>query len=168
MISEMERAFCKSTTDGAEPWMSTGRFYKLMGAAQAIPGPIGITFGCLLRYKARGFSGALVSILAVLIPPTIIIAAFLVYQPLSTNEYIQYFFEGFFAFIPAIVGIILVKMLKSRRWNWWSLLLLALGTGAFIIWPRLTLPIFMIISGFAWLGGRISSPPKPNGESGEA
>lgn len=126
-------------------WISEDDMLDIAAIAQSSPGAIAVNAAILLGYKVAGFSGALVSILASILPPFIIISiisAF--YNAFSNNVIIRALLKGMQAGIAAVVLDVAIGMagniIKTKKGI--SILIMI---GAFIATFIFDINIFIIV-----------------------
>ncbi len=102
--------------------MDSEELADLMGLASAMPGPIGVLGAYALGFKVRGWRGALVGALGIVVPPFLIV---LFLSPLvlkySDIPAVAGFFKGVLAGVGAIIALMVARDLnKTLRilWNW--------------------------------------------------
>ena len=92
----------------------------LMAIAQSAPGAIAVNASILVGYKIGGVLGALISILATVIPPFVIISVIShFYIAFRDNRYVSLVMGGMIAGVAAVVADLVISMawdiLKRKR-----------------------------------------------------
>lgn len=96
---------------------------NLIAIAQSAPGPIAVNTSILIGYKLKGVRGALVSTLATVLPPLLIISVIsFFYIQFQSNQVIQSALLGMRGSISAIMGYAVFSMGKNtlRNHPWFS------------------------------------------------
>ena len=84
--------------------------------AQASPGAIAVNLATLSASKIRGIKGLIVSLVATVLPPLIIIGLVsLVYQDLIQNAVVLALFKGMEAGVAASILVLVIDMYKDLR-----------------------------------------------------
>ncbi len=113
-------------------WITEQEMLDFTAIAQSAPGAIAVNASLLLGYHLAGFSGALTTIIATILPPLVILSLLSFgYSAFAQNHFIQSILQGMQAGVAAIIVDIVISMagtfIKSKKII--SLLLMA---GAFI------------------------------------
>lgn len=88
-------------------WLKDDEFGETLAIANALPGPIATKMAAYLGYQQKGVSGAIVAVLAHILPSSIAIIALLsVVQFLSTSKIIT----GMIAAVTPVVAVMLGTM----------------------------------------------------------
>lgn len=124
-------------------WFAHDEFFDQFTLAQSAPGPFALNTAVFVGYKMRGWWGALVSVLGVVIPSFVIIlliAVFLVGY--KDNPYVKAAFDGM---RPAVVALIVWPFIKLfRKLTWWQMLI-AIAVAVAIWWLGLS-PIYLLLA----------------------
>ncbi|QTA37964.1 chromate transporter [Thermosipho ferrireducens] len=113
-------------------FMKEKEFIDLLSIAQALPGPISVNVSILVGEHLFGIFGAVISVVAVLTPPILVIMGVgLVLSEFSSNIYVKHFFEGVYGAIIGLVAGVLYTIVKTQKWNRKKALLIV---SAFIIY----------------------------------
>jgi len=87
-------------------WIEAQDFVNIVSISQMTPGPIGINAATFVGFTTKGYLGAIVaSISVVLIPFILVIIISVFYDKYKQNRIIQYILKGI---RPACVGLILI------------------------------------------------------------
>ena len=101
-------------------WIDDDEMLDLAAIAQSSPGAIAVNASILVGYKAAGVPGAIISILATIIPPFIIISIISgFYIAFRDNRYVSLIMEGMLVAVAAVLADLVISMawdiLKKRR-----------------------------------------------------
>jgi chromate transporter len=114
-------------------WVSREDFDTIMAAATLVPGPSFVALGGLVGYRLRGAVGSLVSMTALLLPSTVLVAAAITFMSQDTAS-------GPMATITRLVTVAMGGVLLGNAWTImrsarlrWAGLLLLLATGGAIL-----------------------------------
>ena len=153
MIPIFEREFVEN-----RGWITSEDMLNYVAISQSTPGVIAVNMATFIGYRRRGFLGALVATLGVIIPSLIvitIIAAFI--SNFNENIYVQKALKG----INISVAVILV----SAVWNLgkksvtdiigFFLALIAFAAVTFFKVNSIWLILFALVVGIAVKGGKI-------------
>lgn len=105
-------------------WLTDEEFWQYPSLAQGLPGVISIHNSILIGSRIAGPFGALMAFLGTVTPPFIcmlVIAA--LFQTVAENPYIQGVISGIRAVSVAIILGNCVRLLKTARRDWFSLLM---------------------------------------------
>ena len=92
-------------------WIEEDEMLDLVAIAQSAPGPIAVNGAIVVGYKLDGMLGALVAIVATIIPPFVIISAVSVFYDLfRTNFIIGQMLEGMQAGVGAVIASVVWEM----------------------------------------------------------
>lgn len=89
---------------GRYDWFTGPQLANMIAVAQSTPGPFAINMATFAGYQAAGIGGALIAVVALILPPTII--SLLIIKILITwrhNKYVEMAFSGL---RPATAGLI--------------------------------------------------------------
>lgn len=98
-------------------WMKKEEFLSLLSVAQSIPGPIAFNTAILVGKKVAGVLGAVLSGVAIALPPFFAIVAVAgLLRPFLHNVYVRAFLLGVYAAVVGLVFNVLIGLLKRQRW----------------------------------------------------
>lgn len=102
-------------------WIEEDEMLDLVAIAQSSPGAIAVNGAIVVGYKLAGFIGAVVAIIATIIPPFVIISLISVfYELFKTNTIVSLMLEGMQAGVGAVIAAVTVEMavpvVKERNW----------------------------------------------------
>ncbi len=114
-------------------WIEENEMLDLTAIAQSAPGAIAVNGAIVVGYKLAGMAGALVAIVATVIPPFVILSLISVfYSAFRSNFIISQMLEGMQAGVGAVIASVVWEMgsgvAKSK--DLFSLLILAGAFGA--------------------------------------
>ena len=126
-------------------WIDDDEMLDLAAIAQSSPGAIAVNASILVGYKAAGVPGAIISILATIIPPFIIISIISgFYIAFRDNRYVSLIMEGMLVAVAAVLADLVISMAwdihKKKRMLQISMLVLS-----FILVEFLNLSIIILI-----------------------
>ena len=128
-------------------WISKEEFLDILVVSQSLPGALAVNTSVFLGYKIGGFIGAMVALLAVILPSFLIILIIAVFfMKFRDNYYVNAAFKGITAAVPMLVLIGAISLSKGLEKNIRTLITIIIGIIAlafFNIHPVLVL----IISG---------------------
>ena len=95
-------------------WIEEDEIYDLIAIAQSAPGPIAVNGAIVIGYKLAGLLGVIISVIATIIPPFIIISCVSVfYQLFRTNVFISLMLEGMQAGVGAVIASVVYDMVSG-------------------------------------------------------
>lgn len=112
-------------------WIDEEEMLDLTAIAQSSPGAIAVNAAILVGYRACGFAGALISVLATVLPPLIIISVIsLFYQAFRDNAIVNMAMAGMLCGVAAVIFDVVLNMMKG------------------IFQKKRTLPVLVMIGAF--------------------
>jgi len=85
IIGMMRKKFCDELH-----WVSDEEVLDMTAIAQSAPGALAVNSAVIFGYRIKGFKGALISAIATVIPPIVIISIItMIYDSFSANLYVQ-------------------------------------------------------------------------------
>lgn len=129
-------------------WLREGEFVELLTIAQTAPGPIALNTAVFVGYKLRGYRGALMAVLGVVVPSfMIILVVAMFFADIRDNVWVDAAFKGM---RPAVVALIVAPIVGlTRGMNMW-LMAVAAAT-ALVVWYYGLSPVWFLMAGA--LGG---------------
>lgn len=111
-------------------WIDQDEMLDLVAIAQSSPGAIAVNGAVAIGYKLTGITGVLISVLATIIPPFIIMSIVsLCYDFFRTNWFIACMLEGMQAGVAAVIASVTYEMacgvIKERSWLYNSIMIIA-------------------------------------------
>lgn len=92
-------------------WIEEDEMLDLVAIAQSSPGAIAVNGAIVVGYKLAGVIGAIVAIIATIIPPFVIISLISVfYELFKTNTIVALMLEGMQAGVGAVIAAVTVEM----------------------------------------------------------
>ncbi|MFA9379265.1 MAG: chromate transporter [Lachnotalea sp.] len=92
-------------------WIDENEMLDLVAIAQSAPGAIAVNGAIVVGYKIAGFFGVIISIIATIIPPFIIIYVLsFFYNAFQSNLYVKLMLEGMQAGVGAIIAVVVYEM----------------------------------------------------------
>ena len=93
----------------------------LVAIAQSCPGPIAVNGAIVVGYQLAGIHGLLISVLATIIPPFVILSLIsLCYTAFRSNAYVGWMLGGMQSGVAAVITQVVVEMtgglVKGRQW----------------------------------------------------
>ena len=93
--------------------------------AESTPGVIAVNTATSVGYRVRGFWGALIATLGVVLPSFLIITALSFFiTAFENNRWSKAAFTGIQACVTVLVVNAFIKMAKQVQWNWLSWILM--------------------------------------------
>lgn len=99
-------------------WLEKEEFMDILVVSQSLPGALAVNCSIFLGYKIGGFIGAIMALLAVILPSfsiIIIIAAF--FMQFRNNYYVNAAFKGITAAVPMLVLVGAISLSKGLEKN---------------------------------------------------
>lgn len=129
-------------------WATDRQFAEALAIGQISPGPTGlwvISFG----YLTDGLRGAMLALIAITLPPLLVLALDAVYRRTGKHPGVAGFVRGLGLAVVGIFLIVLERLLNSAGVNITSLLIVLASIGLGLV-PRM--PIVVVLGGAALLG----------------
>lgn len=109
IIGMMQKKFCDEYH-----WVSKEEVLDMTAIAQSAPGALAVNSAVIFGYRIAGIKGALVSTLATVIPPIVIISVItLIYDVFSTNQTVQIALRVMRAGVAAIIADVVIDLAKG-------------------------------------------------------
>lgn len=133
-------------------WIEEDEMLDLVAIAQSSPGPIAVNGAIVIGYKLAGIIGVIVSVIATVLPPFIVISVISVfYNAFRDNLWISLMLEGMQAGVGAVIASVVYDMsigiFKDK--NIESILIMVV---AFILNYFLNINVIYIILGCIGIG----------------
>lgn len=125
-------------------WIDKNEFMDILVVSQSLPGALAVNCSIFLGYKIGGFLGAIMALLAVILPSffiIIIIAAF--FMQFRDNYYVNAAFKGITAAVPMLVLVGAISLSKGLDKNKLTIITIILGLIGLIIFKMH--PVIVII-----------------------
>ncbi|MFC4303101.1 chromate transporter [Cohnella boryungensis] len=95
-------------------WMDDDEFGEVLAIANALPGPIATKMAAYLGYREKGASGAILSVLAHILPSSIAILALLAFvDALSSSPVVQGMIVAVMPVIAVMLGVMAYEFVKK-------------------------------------------------------
>ena len=92
-------------------WISEEEMIDLIAIAQSSPGAIAVNGAIVMGYKLAGIKGVIISVVATIIPPFVIISLVsLFYQAFQDNLFVSLMLEGMQAGVGAVIAHVVYEM----------------------------------------------------------
>ena len=139
-------------------WIDKNEFMDILVVSQSLPGALAVNCSIFLGYKIGGFLGAIMALLAVILPSffiIIIIAAF--FMQFRNNYYVNAAFKGITAAVPMLVLVGAISLGKGLNKNKITILTIILGLVGLIIFKLhpVVIIIMSAIYGIIFLRKRV-------------
>lgn len=122
---------------GNKGWITKEEFVDILVVSQSLPGALAINTSIFLGYKIAGLLGAIVALLAVILPSFFIILIIAVFfMQFRDNYYVNAAFKGITAAVPMLVLVGAISLSKGLEKN--------IRTGITIIIGLIALAFFNI------------------------
>ena len=97
-------------------WVTDEDILDIVAIAESTPGPIAINAATFVGYQRKGFSGAVMATLGVVLPSFLIIfIVFHVLQAFQDAKIVQYAFRGIRVAVLVLMLNALIKMFRTNR-----------------------------------------------------
>ena len=109
-------------------WISKEECLDILVVSQSLPGALAVNTSVFLGYKIGGFIGAMVALLAVILPSFLIILIIAVFfMKFRDNYYVNAAFKGITAAVPMLVLIGAISLSKGLEKNIRTLITIIVG-----------------------------------------
>lgn len=99
-------------------WIEEKEFFRIFAKAQVFPGPVALSTSFLAAYSIAGAKGCVAAVFGVVLPPFIaLILVGLFISNFGQNEMFRRFLLGAGAVVPGLVGSMLYRAAKNRKWS---------------------------------------------------
>lgn len=115
-------------------WIDKNEFMDILVVSQSLPGALAVNCSIFLGYKIGGFLGAIMALLAVILPSffiIIIIAGF--FMQFRNNYYVNAAFKGITAAVPMLVLVGAISLGKGLKKNKVTAITIILGLIGLVI-----------------------------------
>lgn len=124
-------------------WATEGQFAEALAVGQVSPGPSGL-WVISLGFLTAGMRGALLALVAVTLPPLLILAVDHVYRRVQHHPVVEGFVQGLGLAVVGIFTIVLLHLLGSVGWSVRSV---ALTGASFALGLTRRVPVVVILLG---------------------
>jgi chromate transporter len=111
-------------------WLTEAQFAEYLSLGQSLPGPNIVNLILMLGYRDHGVRGALVCVLAILLPPMLVVLALVsVYGQYADVPEVRRLMGGIAAAAAGLIFTVGLRMLRAqpRKWPPWALAACTLG-----------------------------------------
>ena len=109
IIGMMRKKFCDELH-----WVTDDEVLDMTAIAQSAPGALAVNSAVIFGYRIAGVAGALVSVLATVIPPIVIISIVcMIYDAFSTNRIVQIALQVMRAGVAAVITDVVIDLASS-------------------------------------------------------
>lgn len=127
IISMMQKKYCNELH-----WVTEDEVLDMTAIAQSAPGALAVNSAIIFGYRIAGLKGALISTLATIIPPIVIISVVcMAYNAFASNVIIQTALQVMRAGVAAIIADVVIDLAKTVV-KTKNILNIVLMVGAFI------------------------------------
>ncbi len=124
-------------------WATEGQFAEALAVGQVSPGPSGL-WVVSLGFLTAGLGGALLALVAITLPPLLILAVDRVYRRVQHHPVVEGFVRGLGLAVVGIFTVVLLHLLAGAGWSMRSIVL-ALASLALGLTRRV--PVVVILAG---------------------
>ena len=130
-----------------QKWITSQDLLDFYAIAQCTPGIIAVNTATIVGYKLKGFSGAFLATLGVVMPSFIIIISIAsIIENFAENQYITHIFNGIRAAVVAIIArVVIILWQKNIKHTWEAAIFILSITG--LIFCSLS-PAVVVVFGF--------------------
>lgn len=94
-------------------WLTKDEFIEMLAVVQSLPGPISVNTALFIGYRVKGFSGALMAVLGIIIPSFLIILLIaMAFTDLIKDPTVEKIFKGVRPAVVALIAAPIVNMYK--------------------------------------------------------
>lgn len=133
-------------------WLTKDEFIEMLAVVQSLPGPISVNTALFIGYRVKGFSGALMAVLGIIIPSFLIILLIaMAFTDLIKDPTVEKIFKGVRPAVVALIAAPIVNMYKIAGVTLKNLWIPLIATvligflGVSPIWIILGVALFSII-----------------------
>lgn len=99
-------------------WIEEKEFYRIFARAQVFPGPVALSTSFLAAHSIAGAKGCIAAVLGVVLPPFLaLVVVGLFISTYGQSRLFQRFLLGAGAVVPGLVGSMLYRAAKNRKWS---------------------------------------------------
>lgn len=132
-------------------WVDKDEFRDLLTIAQSVPGPIALNSAAFVGYKIRGYIGALVGVLGIVVPAfSVIFTVALFFSTMRENPIVAAAFKAMRPVVVALIVAPTISLMKGLSPVMIGVTIAAMLLFAFeVISPGLFI-FLAIVGGLAW------------------
>lgn len=149
-------------------WIEEAEMLDLVAIAQSAPGAIAVNGAIVVGFKLAGIAGLLVSVLATVLPPFVILSVIsLFYEAFASNEIVALALAGMQAGVGAVIASVVYDMGSGvvKSGDWLGIVLMAV---VFVLNYFLNVNVMLLIIACGLLGVVRTLLGSRKGEGGEA
>src|SRR5699024_158393 len=149
-------------------WIDEEEMLDLVAIAQSAPGAIAVSGALVVGFKLAGIAGLLVSVLATVLPPFVILSVIsLFYEAFASNEIVALALAGMQAGVGAVIASVVYDMGSGvvKSGDWLGIVLMAV---VFVLNYFLNVNVMLLIIACGLLGVVRTLLGSRKGEGGEA
>ena len=149
-------------------WIDEEEMLDLVAIAQSAPGAIAVNGAIVVGFKLAGIAGLLVSVLATVLPPFVILSVIsLFYEAFASNEIVALALAGMQAGVGAVIASVVYDMGSGvvKSGDWLGIVLMAV---VFVLNYFLNVNVMLLIIACGLLGVVRTLLGSRKGEGGEA
>ena len=149
-------------------WIDEEEMLDLVAIAQSAPGAIAVDGAIVVGFKLAGIAGLLVSVLATVLPPFVILSVIsLFYEAFASNEIVALALAGMQAGVGAVIASVVYDMGSGvvKSGDWLGIVLMAV---VFVLNYFLNVNVMLLIIACGLLGVVRTLLGSRKGEGGEA
>ncbi len=124
-------------------WATDAQFAQALAVGQVSPGPSGL-WVISLGFLTAGMRGALLALVAITLPPLLILAVDRVYRRVQHHPVVEGFVQGLGLAVVGIFAIVLLHLLASAGWSVRSI---ALALASLALGLTRRVPVVVILAG---------------------
>lgn len=130
-------------------FLTEDQFVQAVGLATLLPGSDALQLAMFVGYTVGGVSGGLVSLLAAILPPTILMFALVsVLHRIQREAWLSRFVEGLTPAVAVLILTVAWKVLKSGTGGEFDWIVVAVGSVSLIAYLyNVPAPLVILISG---------------------
>lgn len=132
-------------------WIDGQEMLDLVAIAQSAPGAIAVNGAIVVGYKLAGILGAMVAIIATIIPPFLIISAVsFFYVAFQQNIYVKMMLDGMQAGVGAVIAVVVYDMGKGIvvGRNWISIVIMVAAFAANYVFKVNVIYVVLVCGAF--------------------
>ena len=149
-------------------WIDEEEMLDLVAIAQSAPGAIAVNGAIVVGFKLAGIAGLLVSVLATVLPPFVILSVIsLFYEAFASNEIVALALAGMQAGVGAVIASVVYDMGSGvvKSGDWLGIVLMAV---VFVLNYFLNVNVMLLIIACGLLGVVRTLLGSRKGEGGDA
>lgn len=126
-------------------WIDEEEFLNMIALAQAAPGLIAVNSAIFIGWRVGGWRGVCGAVLGAVLPSFVIILAIaMIFQEWKELPVVEAVFKGIRPAVVALIAAPLVKMAKSAKVSWLTVLIPI--AAVLLIWLGHVNPVWVIVA----------------------